>query len=295
MKSEFKLIEMIRAQVKSRGAMIGIGDDTAVLKGGRKPLLFTTDMLIENSHFRLSDATPFQIGRKALAVNVSDIAAMGGEPLYAVVALGLPARFREVFVKELYRGIESLAGPLGIGIVGGDTNASDRLIISVALLGRCQGHPILRSGAKPGDLIFVTGTLGNSYRSKKHLDFTPRVAEALLVRRFHPHAMIDVSDGLARDLGHITEASAVGAVLSREWIPVAPGASLEQALGEGEDFELLFTLAEKDGRRFLRSRFRGKTHFHPIGRIIKGPGLFLEDDEGRKTPLEAEGFDHFDH
>src|SRR3989344_95186 len=165
---EFGFIRKIRKRVRRDKAVeTGIGDDAAVLKvDAKKRLLFTTDMLIEGRHFKLSDATAFEIGWKAMAVNLSDIAAMGGRPTHAVVALGLPGDLDWVFLKELYRGMEAVARRFHVTLVGGDTNRSDKIIISVALLGavspRCA---VKRNGARIGEVIFVTGFLGGSYAS----------------------------------------------------------------------------------------------------------------------------------
>lgn len=296
---EFGLIGELRKQIhKKKSVRVGIGDDAAVLKSfSGKEVLFTTDMLIENRHFRLKEAAAFEIGWKAMAVNLSDIAAMGGWPTFAVVALGLPGHLPVNFVKELYRGLSRCAGLFGAVVVGGDTNASDKLVISVALLGESEkGKCVTRAGARVGDLIFVTGELGGSYASRKHLNFIPRLKEArFLTRHFKPSSMIDVSDGLAGDLGHICEESRVGAVLSKEAIPVSKNCvSVERALSEGEDFELLFTLSPKEAAFLTASAPKGSMHFHPVGKIVnQKEGVRLETSDGRFQDLTRGGFDHF--
>src|SRR3989338_1104945 len=260
---EFGLIEKIRKYAPmTAGVVKGIGDDTAVLRHTRdKYLLFTTDMLVEGTHFkrRMGGAG---IGHKALACSISDIAAMGGVPTHAVVSLGVGPKMPLRFVKDVYKAMGALAKRFGISIVGGDTVRSDQVVINVALLGEVEKkHLVTRSGAKPGDWIFVTGTLGRSLATGKHLNFTPRLKEAqFLVRNFKPSAMIDVSDGLAGDLNHILKASRVGARLWEEAIPRTKGATLQQALTDGEDFELLFTVREKQAVRLLK-------FFFPIGEI----------------------------
>ncbi len=297
---EFGFIREIQKRVHRDNVVeSGIGDDAAVLKiGSKKYLLFTTDMLVEDCHFRLSDATAFQIGWKAMAVNVSDIAAMGGLPTTAVVALALPGDLDWFFLKELYRGMEAVARRFHVSVVGGDTNRSDKIVISVALLGEVSRHCVVkRSGARPGDVIFVTDFLGGSYASKKHLTFLPRIKEArFLVKHFKVSAMMDLSDGLGSDIFRLTDQSGVGAFLSKEAIPISKNASsVEQALNEGEDFELLFTLPPKEASRLSIMRI-GETMapFHPVGKIVqKKQGVRLLGADGFNQPLKDKGYDHF--
>lgn len=297
---EFGFIREIRKQVRrDKTVETGIGDDAAVLKvDAKKHLLFTTDMLVEGCHFKLSEATPFQIGWKAMAVNLSDIAAMGGQPTHAVVALGLPGDLDWAFLKELYRGMEAVASRFHVTLVGGDTNRSDKIIISVALLGEVSPRSVVkRSGARPGDVIFVTGFLGGSYASKKHLTFLPRINEAkFLVKNFKVSAMMDLSDGLACDIFQLTSESGVGAFLSKEAIPVSKDAAgVRQALNEGEDFELLFTLPVREAARLSMTRFKETmAPFHSIGKIMrKKYGVRLIGANGFNEPLEKQGYDHF--
>jgi thiamine-monophosphate kinase len=296
---EFGLIGELRKRISKKSSVgVGIGDDTAVLGPfSKKDVLFTTDMLLEGRHFKLQEAEPFEIGWKAMAVNLSDVAAMGGWPTHAVVAVGLPGDLSVDFVKELYRGLIECARLFGAGIVGGDTNASEKLVISVALLGEVEkGKSVTRSGARVGDVIFVTGELGGSYASKKHLNFMPRLKEArFLTRHFSLSAMIDISDGLASDIRRVCEESRVGAVLSKEVIPVSKNCpSVERALSEGEDFELLFTLPPKEAARLTAAAHPKSMHFHPIGKIVsQKKGICLETDDGRFENLTKGGFDHF--
>lgn len=299
---EFGLIELFRKRPikKHPAVLLGIGDDAAVLKGDKEgDLLFTTDLLIEGKHFHLGEATPFEIGRKAIAVNLSDIAAMGGRPLCAVAAVGLPAALKLPFVLELYRGIERTAQKFGACLVGGDTNQSDRLVISVAMLGRTfgRGKAVRRSGAKKGDVLFVTGELGGSYRSKKHLCFIPRLKEAeYLVKHFRVSAMMDLSDGLGSDLWRLTGESRVGAFISKEAVPVSRHArSFSGALRDGEDFELLFSLPPQEAARLAAAKIpKEMAVFRPIGKIVdKRFGVKLVRVEGRWEILPETGFDHF--
>ncbi|OIO37671.1 MAG: thiamine-phosphate kinase [Candidatus Omnitrophica bacterium CG1_02_49_10] len=294
---EFALIERIRKSTKTgRSVVEGIGDDAAVIKVAKnRYMLFTSDMLIEGVHFTLKTARPSQIGHKALGVNISDIAAMGGTPRYAVVSVGIPPDMDVKFADELYGGIQKLADRFSIDIVGGDTNASDKVIVNVALTGEVRReHLILRKMAKPGDLIFVTGELGSSVKGK-HLDFIPRLKEArYLTENFHIRSMIDVSDSLAGDLMKITSSSRAGSVIYEELIPVSDGASIENALYDGEDFELLFTVPGIEAKKLFLSLGSLKVRITQIGEITsRQSGDIIVDKSGKKRPLEDKGFRHF--
>lgn len=288
------MIERISKKIKPGKTVIrGIGDDAAVLAYTKdKYLLFTTDMLVEGVHFRRKHATGAQVGRKALAVNISDIAAMGGVPKYALVSAGFPKKLPVRLADEMMRGIKTLAKEYGIHIVGGDTVRSGKIVISVALLGEVKKRDLtLRSGAKPGDLIFVSGTLGGSRRLKQ-FNFIPRLKEAhRIIKKFKPTAMIDLSDGLASDLGRIAEQSSVGAVIFEQLIPISPGASIKDALYEGEDFELLFTLSLRAARRFHKEKAFPITC---IGKVVeKKRGLIFIDKKARLSSLKNKAFKHF--
>jgi len=291
---EFTLIDWIRKSCFcSRDVKKGIGDDTAVLPfSAKKDMLLTTDMSVEGVHFTRT-TLPELIGRKALARNLSDIAAMGGVPTYAVISLGLPKNTKTAYVQKIYHGINKLAKQFSVSIVGGDTVKSPKIILNIALLGKVtKAKAVLRSGAKPGDQIFLTGYVGGSLKSGRHLTFTPRLKEAQdIVKHFHPTAMIDVSDGLTGDLGHILKESGVGAVLDAQCIPLHHGVDLKAGLYDGEDFELIFTVKRVDAPKLLRS----KTYmFHHIGRITKNKNkLYLADTNGKTILLTAKGFTHF--
>src|SRR5262245_1695691 len=232
--SEFAYIDWVRRHTPhDPRILVGPGDDAASLHwpSGR-PLLVTTDMLLEGSCFRLAEAGPRRVGRKAMAVNLSDIAAMAGKPVAAVVSVGLPRPGGLALAEELYRGLRELADAYETALVGGDTNSWDGpLVLSVTVFGEATERGIVtRRGARPGDWLFVTGPLGGSILGK-HLDFTPRVREALALHAAVPlHAMIDVSDGLAADVNHLCEESHCGAVLHAERIPIAAEA---RALQDG--------------------------------------------------------------
>ena len=297
---EAGLIERLANNFRSGKDIVkGIGDDCAVIRISKKKyLLVTIDMLLEDIDFKLREATPYQIGWKSLACGLSDIAAMGGRAKYAVVSLGLPKKLPVKFVEEMYRGIRSLAKKFDVEIVGGDTNASKALIIDVAVLGFVEPHHLkLRSGARPGDIICVTGTLGGSYKSKRHLTFTPRLREGhCLATGFRINSMIDISDGLSTDLNHIAEASGVGAVIYEDLVPVSKDAKgVAAALNEGEDFELLFTMPISEARRLSDRTFEvSGVRITQIGEILdKKIGVKIIGKGGRVKPLCPEGFSHF--
>jgi thiamine-monophosphate kinase len=308
--NEFDLIARLTGALPTNSSVVvGAGDDCAVLKSGNpdRYLLFKTDAVVEGIHFT-AEATPEQIGHKAMGRCLSDIAAMGGKPTAALVTIALPTNFKGEFVERIYTGINALAARHGAAVVGGETTTNpERMLISIALLGEVQKkHCILRSGAKGGDALFVTGELGGS-RSGKHLDFEPRLAEAQwLVAHFAVHAMIDISDGLAGDLRHIMRQSGVGAELLERAIPISRAAKLQAraessakppllaALTDGEDFELLFAVGGKDAIPLLDGWMAAfpKVRLSCIGKVIGGHGLKLRGKTGIHT-LEAHGYVHF--
>ncbi|MDB6065303.1 MAG: Thiamine-monophosphate kinase [Pedosphaera sp.] len=308
--NEFELINhLTRSLPTNKSVVVGPGDDCAVLDLGLpdRLLLFKTDAVVEGTHFTTT-APPEKIGHKALARCLSDIAAMGGTPSSALITLALPRQFDPEFVEKIYAGLNALARRYDVAIVGGETTVNPGgILISVALLGTVpRGKCILRSGALPGDAIFVSGDLGGSL-SGKHLDFEPRLPEAhWLSEHFHPHAMIDLSDGLAGDLRHVLKASHVGAELLASAIPVSRSARLASkaegsakppllaALTDGEDFELLFTVAGRDAVPLLdawKQQFP-KVKLSCIGKITSGEGLTLRSKDGVQT-LGAHGYVHF--
>jgi thiamine-monophosphate kinase len=300
-RSEFAFIEWIRARAAPHHAVpIGIGDDAALVRIGSGDCLVTADMLMEGIDF-LAETPPRDVGRKALAASLSDIAAMAGRPLAAVVSLAAPQDSRRRLIEPLYEGLEKLARAFDVAIAGGDTNAWDGpLVINVTLLGEpTGGGPVRRHGACAGDWLFVTGELGGSLAGK-HLSFVPRVREAIeLHRAVSLHAMIDISDGLAADLHHLLDESGVGAVVHSAAIPISDAARampgqkspLERALSDGEDFELLFTVSPEEGRRLLAAP-PFETPLSHIGEIVEGRDCELIEACGRRTPLEARGWAH---
>ncbi|MDD5045038.1 MAG: thiamine-phosphate kinase [Candidatus Omnitrophica bacterium] len=290
---EFGLIEKIGQWVKADASVVkGIGDDCAVIKYSKdKYLLFTCDAIIQDVDFRKSD-DPYLVGRKAIGINISDIAAKGGEPKYALVSLGLPKNTSLAYVKKLYAGMNYWVRKFKINIVGGDISRAAKVSIDISLIGFVEKkNLVLRSTARENDIILVSGPLGGSIRAK-HLKFTPRLKEArYLVKNFKLHAMIDISDGLIQDLGHILAESKKGAVLYDGLIPIALDArNLNEALNMGEDFELLFTLPFSEASRLCAKM----KHYKAIGYIapIK-TGLALKDKNGKVRKVKAKGFRHF--
>jgi thiamine-monophosphate kinase len=259
--------------------------------------LVTTDMLLEGSCFRLAEAGPRRVGRKAMAVNLSDIAAMAGRPLAAVIAFAFARGTTDAVAQDLFIGAKAMADAFDTAIIGGDTNAWDGpLAISVTLIGETTARgPVCRHGARPGDRLYVTGPLGGSSRGK-HLDFTPRVAEALeLHERLDLRAMIDISDGFALDLHRLCAASGCGARVRAEWIPVADAAAamhderspLEHALGDGEDFELLFAVAPQDDARIASEL---SFPVYPVGEVTDSEVTLLT--AAGVEPLVPAGYRH---
>jgi thiamine-monophosphate kinase len=308
--NELELIARLTDSLPSnKTVVVGAGDDCAVLDCGQpgRYLLFKTDAVVEGVHFTV-EAKPEQIGHKALARCLSDIAAMAGRPLAALVTIALPKHFDPDFIQGLYAGMNTLAQRYGVAIVGGETTSNpERLLVSIAMMGEApQDKCILRSGAKAGDAIFVTGELGGSLAGK-HLDFEPRLTEAQWLAAYFPiHAMIDVSDGLAGDLRHILRRSELGAELLARAIPISRAARLQSkaessakppllsALGDGEDFELLFTLAGSQAVPLLDAWKKQFPHLKLtcIGRTTKEHGLKLRDKTGLHS-LETHGYVHF--
>ena len=301
---EFNLIDWIRSRVTDRDPVtIGIGDDAAALRvTGDRELLVATDMLMEGVHFTFPPATPQLAGRKALAVNLSDIAAMAGQATAAFVSVALPVDRGFEFAKDVHAGLLELADEHGIVLAGGDTNSwRGPLVINVVVVGEPLGsRPVLRSGAKPGDWLFVTGSLGGSLAGR-HLTFAPRLREvSRLVELVDLHTMLDISDGLAADLHHILKQSRVGAILDTERIPVSAAATqqatanrsaLDRALSDGEDFELLFAVSPADGQR-LESLWNDETPVTRIGKITAEPGCWLRDRASQLVTLPPLGWTH---
>lgn len=269
---------------------VAAGDDCAIVGRPRDRWwqLLKTDVVIEGIHF-LPDADPARVGWKALCRAISDIAAMGGEAQHALITLAAPASTQLQWAEDLYRGLRRAAKKYGVSIVGGETAKSPGAIfINVALTGRVlRRNCVLRSGGKPGDFLYVTGRLGGSLAGK-HLDFTPRVAEAQwLAEHGRPTAMMDLSDGLGADLPRLAEASGCDFVLDEAAIPRMPGCTISQALSDGEDFELLLAIAPSRAKR-LESGWKRQFPRLPLTHI----GVLAP--RSRRSPKSAiHGYDHF--
>jgi len=305
---EFDLIALLTRDLPQNDrVVVGVGDDCAVLDLGipEELVLFKTDAVVEGIHFT-SETAPHLIGRKAIARALSDIAAMAGKPVAALVTLALPENFSTDHVARIYAGLKSCAAQFGVAIAGGETTTNPgRILISISLLGTVgRGKQVLRSGAKVGDAIFVTGELGGSLAGR-HLDFEPRLAEGRwLADHFKIHAMMDVSDGVAGDLRRILQASQAGAELLKSAIPISRAARLQArqnqkppliaALTDGEDFELLFTVASRTAVKLLdawKQEFP-KLRLSCIGKIVAGQDISLRDLYGVQK-FDAHGYHHF--
>lgn len=345
---EFGLIERIakRSKKKDASVLVGIGDDAAVITppsplakegmGGRTHLLITTDTLVEDVHF-LRYYPPEALGWKALSVNISDIAAMGGIPRYYLLSLSVPIDISSEYLDRLCAGMSDAAKVYDLTLIGGDTTSSpDKIYISITVLGETSNNALLRRGARPGDAIFVTGTLGDSALGRKileetvkvrrgetekmkkvkihrftdspihrflidrHLRPTPRVKEGIsLAKSGMATSMIDISDGLLADLGHICEESKVGARVRMDKIPLSSGfkavsagyGGIELALSGGEDYELLFTVSGDDVDIFLKGVKGIKCT--RIGEIVKGRGVAVDRGDGLMYLPKGRGYEHF--
>lgn len=300
---ELEFISWLQKQMpRAASVPLGIGDDAAVLElqSGRQCVL-ATDMLMDGVHFQLNDCGPALAGRKALAVNLSDLAAMAAEPRGALVSLALPKATPLTFAEQLIEGMGPLAEQFGCPLIGGDTNRwQGPLVINVCVVGEpAAGGCWTRSGGQAGDAILVSGQLGGSLQGR-HLRFDPRVAEALALQAaFEVHAATDISDGLLRDLAHVTEASGCGAVVDLNAIPISPDAAasprsddhrsgLQAALYDGEDFELLIALPAGEAERLLAEK--GSLLWTRIGQLQSKRGIWTNDSIPR--PLEPGGYEH---
>jgi thiamine-monophosphate kinase len=317
---EFGLIERIASLVPQRADVAtGIGDDAAVTswEPGLAQLT-TTDMLVEGVHFDRSFTPPRLLGRKSLSVNLSDIAAMGGAPRHCYLGLALPATAEVEFVEELVKGFLEVAAEHSVILAGGDTCASPAgLVIAVTVVGeQLPQRVVRRSGAHPGDSVLVTGFVGDAALGlrllqqgvrdgepvRRHLSPSPRLREGQLLSG-EASAMIDVSDGLLADLGHICRQSGVGARLERDLIPLSPElrevlgrgdqTGWELALAGGEDYELLFTVPPERLGRVMEALAREGAGATVIGEITGDGGIVLVGPDGGALPLDGEGFDHF--
>ena len=294
------------------GVVVGPGDDAAVVSPGSGELVLTTDSMIEGVHFRNELTTPRDLGYKAIAVNVSDVAAMAASPRFAICALGLTETIDSGWVVELAGGMRECCDEFGLTLVGGNLSRGSEVSIVVTVTGEVgPGRAVRRDGARPGDRLVVTGSLGGSaaglrvasQRSwsddehdalRRYMRPTPRVGEAGILSTHGVTSMMDVSDGLAIDLSRLCRASGTGARVEIERVPVHPAATAAEALEGGEDYELLATLPHSDAVGDARSELREGfgVSLSDIGAIIE-EGLVAVDDDGAERPLRIEGWDHF--
>nr|WP_290669267.1 thiamine-phosphate kinase [Ardenticatena sp.] len=328
---EFNVIERITRIVgvpTTDDVLVGIGDDTAVLRWDAETcLLVTIDAQVEATHFRRHFLSPEALGHRALAVNLSDIAAMGGTPWLALVSLIAPPDTPVAFVEALYQGMHALATSANVAIVGGNMSKGDHLIVDIAVLGRvARQHLLLRRGARPGDAVLVTGTLGDAAGGLRLLldptlpldeedrevllrrfrTPTPRLAEAVHIATSGlATAMLDISDGLSSDIGHICDASHVGVVIEAERMPTSPALrhlatqigvpAWTLALRGGEDYELCFTVPAAHAEDLAAAiQSATGTTISIIGRVLPPEeGRTLIRPDGQRIPLAAEGWRHF--
>ena len=287
---------------------IGIGDDMAQLSltadagAGGGSVLITTDILLDGVHFDLGRHTLEQVGYKAMAVSLSDCAAMATVPLAAVVSVALPSEFTGDNLKQLHNGIMTASKRYNCQLIGGDItswpSAEGRFVVNVAMLSTPSAHskPIKRSGSQTGDVICVTGSLGGSIAGR-HLEFEPRVKEALEITRLTKvNAMLDISDGLSSDLQRICRQSGVGALIYADKLPISQQARktdkpLSSALNDGEDFELLFTLTSRDADKLL-GEWQMKTPVTAIGKTTDTGIMQIVQHDGVLQSLQASGYDH---
>ncbi len=310
---EFAFLERLvsRAQMGS-DLVVGPGHDCAVVQVGRTRWLLTIDSLVEGRHFRPEWFSPTQLGRKAFAVNASDIAAMGGLPRFALVNVAVPSSFPVRALDRLQRGIVEAATEADALVVGGNLTAAAELSVTIALIGKAPRRLVTRTGAQPGDLVFVTGTLGDAALAVDRLRQKKPVARGLLRRFLDPRprieagqmlssvasAMIDISDGVVQDLGHICHRSGVGAILRIEQLPLSAGyrrscGGPELALAGGEDFELLCTIPRRRLGQLQRLRDRLGCPLTEIGEIRGGRRVDVIDTRGQVAVLSRSGYDHF--
>jgi thiamine-monophosphate kinase len=303
------IARMLRALPPGRRTILGPGDDAAAVRSSGRPLLVTTDSLVEGVHFRSGWEPAAALGRRALRVSLSDLAAMGGRPFAAVVALEAPPALLATVLFALMRGLAADARRQDVGVVGGNLAAAPRLAITVTVLGEPGRRLATRADARPGDDVWLTGTLGSAGCAVRALLAGRRVRRPGVPLRLAAgrllapvaHAMIDVSDGLVQDLGHVCRASGVAAELDAASLPVATtcrrafgAAAVGFAATAGEDYELLLTASPRRRSSLVRLAPRLGCRLTRVGRILAGrPGVRLIDAHGEPLALRHAGFDHF--
>jgi thiamine-monophosphate kinase len=292
----------------ARKVIVGPGDDMAVVKFPRDELLVAVDQVLDGVHFDLSRHGPRAGGRKALARNLSDIAAMAALPVGAVASVALPKDFSESDAQEIYKGLREIGDEFDCPVVGGDVSTwTGPLAISVTVFAQPAGatggvKPVLRSGGRAGQAIFVTGELGGAWHGERHLKFKPRISEAIMLAvRYKVKAMMDISDGLAKDLRRMCKASGCGAEIFASQVPVHPDAiagrkitPLEAALFDGEDYELVFTVPAGQKDKLIADSNSEHLPFKVtyVGKMIQGQELELVAADGSRKPLSDGGWEH---
>ncbi len=284
----------------------GIGDDGAVIStDGHNDLVVVTDMLLDGVHFDLHTHSPAAAGRKAVAVNLSDLAAMGCRPTAAFVSIAVPRGMNDAatFLQELYEGIGQILSEYSTTLAGGDTNSwNGPFAINVCLTGSpFQQRSVLRSAARAHQGLYVTGALGGSFPSGRHLTFRPRLAESeWLMAHLPPQAMMDLSDGLSIDAHRLAESSGVGIEIYEEAVPVHNDVPVQisraerfrAAISDGEDFELLVVLSDEQSMQLKSGAIEPPFPLIEIGRTTEADGLWLMDSSGQRRPLKATGWEH---
>ncbi len=314
MKSEFGLIDQIKTLFAAVPAneCEGIGDDCAVIPINKEEsIVITQDMLVERVHFLRHATSAYELGGKSLAVNLSDVAAMGAQPFASLLSIAVPEELMGEWIEEFMRGYRDLSARHGVALIGGDTTASKcDFTINITAMGRCRNEAIKRrSDARVGDIIAVTAPLGGSgaglndilngelatANAAVHRNPTPRVEEGLFIATQCEgvRAMMDISDGVASDLRHILRASGVGAEIELTQVPIAEGATLRQALCSGEDYELLMTIDSEELKKISKTfEAHFKKNLYPIGRIVDGEGIVWLN-EGVVYEGDFRGFTHY--
>ena len=323
---EFGFIERIKSGclIREENVIRGIGDDCCVFKASAEmACLLTTDMLVEQVHFVLEAIPPYQLGRKSLAVNMSDIAAMGGTPKEAAISIAIPDTVDLDYLDALYDGMKAMAKEFEVNLLGGDTTSSPGpLIINITLVGEAREEEVLyRSGAKVGDVIFLTGPVGSAAAGldiilkergtdeweeliEAHHNPYPQIKTGRTIASMKvANSLIDVSDGVAADLGHICTGSKLGAVIEEKMIPTTEKfkeycekfqeESRHLSLHVGEDYVLLGTVPPESAAGLQEALESNGCQFHPIGKIVAESGLKLEDRDGSVEVVGANGWDHF--
>jgi thiamine-monophosphate kinase len=313
--TEAELLDAIRRLLDepAEGVVVGVGDDAAVVRGGSGDLVLTTDGLVQDVHFELGSIAPRDLGAKAITVNVSDVAAMAASPRFAVSALTLSDRVDAAWTMELFGGMREACDEYALRLVGGNLAKGQEVAVIVTVTGEVSpGRAVTRAGARPGDRIVVTGSLGGAAAGlrlgrrrggwsgveleaiRRHVRPTARVGEAAVLARHGASAMIDVSDGLGRDLGRLCDTSGVGAVLRPEDLPVDAVATLDEALGGGEDYELVATLPSTEAVAAASSELHETfgVRLTDIGTVVPGTGVATEGST-TADPAAERGWDQF--